>query len=216
MRRALRTPRGDDGFSLVKIMVVLGIMSVVGAVFTTGILQIYRTAAAAEADSTAQTQLSIALLRLDKSLRYAYAIGAVHTEGTAPYVEYLVMAPETGGSTYVKRCVQLRLAGADPQNLQLQSRSWALSAPGSATAWVPLAANLTTVAGSAPFVRTQPTAAVNHQLLTVRLGARSGKASKTSVLTFTALNTYASTAVDADGAPLLDTAEPCYSTVNRS
>ena len=210
MRRLLAR-RDDEGFSLIEIMVVLGIMSVVGAVFTTGMLQIYRTRAAAEADSVAQTQLSLALLRLDKSLRYAYSIGEVHVEGTTPYVEYLVLAAVPGSTSgYAKRCVQLRLAGTDPQNLQLQSRSWAVASPGSPSGWVPLASNLTAVAGFAPLVRTQPTAALNHQLLTVRLGARSGAATKTSALTFTALNSYASTALDPSGKPIPATAEPCY------
>ncbi|MGK5682212.1 PulJ/GspJ family protein [Actinoplanes sp. URMC 104] len=208
--------RDDDGFSLVEILVVLGIMSIVGTIFTTGILQIYRTAAAGEADLAIQSQLSQALLRLDNSLRYAYSIGAVHTEAGGTYVEYLTLAPVPGQSTYVKRCVQLRLTGADPQNLQLQQRSWKQAAPGSLTTWTPLAANLTTTAGSAPFVRTQPTAALNHQLLTVRLSALSGTSAKSSALTYTALNTYASTALDADGNALAATAEPCYDTAVRS
>ncbi len=213
MRRRERP--GDDGFSLVETLVVLGIMTIVGAVFTTGVLQVYRTSAAAEADSETQSQLSTALLRLDKSVRYAYAIGAVHTEATMPYVEYLVATP-ADLSTYVKRCVQLRLTGTDPRNLQLQSRSWAVSAPAAVTGWTPLASNLTVVTGVATFVRTQPTAAINHQLLTVRFGARANGATKTSAVTFTALNTYASTASDADGNPLAVTAEPCYRTGLRS
>jgi len=140
----------------------------------------------------------------------------VHLEGTTPYVEYLVLTADPGQPSYVKRCVQLRLAGSGSRNLQLQSRSWPMAAPGGLTIWAPLASNLNAVAGSAPFVRTQPTTAVNHQLLTVRLAAQSGSAVKTSTLTFTALNTYASTALDASGNPLAVTAEPCYNAALRS
>jgi len=208
--------RGDHGFSLVEILVVLGIMSVVGAVFTTGIVQIYRTTTAAESDGITQSQLSQALMRLDGSLRYAYSIGAVHIEGAAPYVEYLVLAAQAGTTSAVKGCVQLRLTGSGSPNLQLQSRSWAMTSPGSPSAWTPLASNLSTVAGSAPFVRTQPTTSVNHQLLTIQLTAQSGAARKTSTLTFTALNTYASTALDSAGNPLAATAEPCYNTATRT
>jgi len=208
--------RYDGGFSLAETLVVLGIMSVISAIFTTGVLQIYRATGAAESDSITQSQLSQALLRLDKSLRYAYSIGAVHTEGSTPYVEYLVLTAEPGQSSNAKRCLQLRLAGSGSQNLQLQSRSWALASPGSPSAWVPLASSLSTVAGSAPFVRTQPTTAVDHQLLTLRLAAQSGSATKTSVLTFTALNTRAGTALDSSRNSLPATAEPCYNAAARS
>jgi len=210
------TVRHDGGFSLAETLVVFGLMSVITAIFATGVIQIYRAATEAEADSITQSQLSQALLRLDRSLRYAYSIGAVHTEGSTPYVEYLVMAAEPGQPSQAKRCVQLRLAESGSQNLQLQSRSWATASPGTPSAWVPLASNLNTAAGSAPFVRTQPTTAVNHQLLTVRLAAQSGSATKTSVLTFTALNTYAGTALDASGNSLPATAEPCYNAAARS
>jgi type II secretory pathway pseudopilin PulG len=208
--------RRDGGFGLVETVVALAIMSVVGTVFTTGLLQIYRASASAEADSVTQSQLSQALLRLDRSLRYAYSIGAVHTEGTTPYVEYLVSDAAPGQPSYAKYCVQLRLAGSGSQHLQLQRRSWAMTSPGSPGAWAPLATDLSTVAGSAPFVRTQPTTAVNHQLLTIRLTAQSGAATKTSVLTFTALNTYTSTALDSSGNPLAATAEPCYNAATRT
>ena len=208
--------RHDGGFSLIEIMVVLGIMSVITAVFTTGVLQIYRSTVSAEADSVTQSQLSQALLRLDKSLRYAYSIGAVHIEGTTPYVEYLVLTAVPGQTTYAKSCIQLRLTGTASPNLQLQSRSWATTTPTSPSAWVPLASNLSAVAGSTPFARTQPTTAINHQLLTIRLAAQSGSATKNSTLTFTALNTYASTALDSAGNSLAPSAEPCYNTAVRS
>lgn len=206
----------DGGYSLVEMLVVLGIISVVGAVATTGILQVYRTNVAAESDSAVQNQLSVALLRLDKSIRYAYSIGTVHNEGAAdtPYVEIMVVEKERPtDTTYAKRCLQLRLTGPDPRSLQLQSRSWTLpsGAPG---AWQPLASNL--VGGAVPFARTQPTQAVNHQLLTIRLSAGSGTTTKTSAVTYTALNTYAGTALDANGNPLAATAEPCYNTAARS
>ncbi|MBM2620825.1 type II secretion system protein [Actinoplanes sp. LDG1-06] len=206
----------DSGYSLVEMLVVLGIVSVIGSIFTTAVLQIYRTATNIEAESVVQSQLSTALLQLDKTIRYAYYISAVHTEGTTPYVEYLVQAPEPGGTTLLKRCVQLRLTGTDPQNLQLQSRSWTVAATVSPSAWVPLASNLTTVAGTAAFVRTQPTTSLNHQMLGIRLSASSATTRRTSAVTYTALNTYASTALDASAQPLAPSAEPCYSASARS
>lgn len=212
-----RPPAGDDGFSLTELLVAMGIASVVGIIFTTGILQIYRSAASAEGDSVTQQQLGQALIRLDLSLRYAYSIGTVHTEGTAPYVEYLTRAQDSPTSAFVQRCVQLRLTGTDPQNLALQTRYWNKTATAALpSVWVPLATQLTTLGGAAPFIRVQPTATTNHQLLTVQLGARSGGTVKSSAITFTALNTYASTAFDANNNPVAATTEPCYDTGARS
>jgi prepilin-type N-terminal cleavage/methylation domain-containing protein len=212
-----RPPTGDDGFSLTELLVAMGIASVVGIVFTTGILQIYRTASSAEGDSVTQQQLGQALIRLDLSLRYAYSIGTVHTEGTAPYVEFLTRAQDSTTSGFVQRCVQLRLTGTDSQNLALQTRYWNKTATAAQpSAWLPLATQLTTLAGAAPFIRVQPTATANHQLLTVQLGARSSNSVKSSAITFTALNTYASTAFDASGKPVAATTEPCYDTGART
>jgi prepilin-type N-terminal cleavage/methylation domain-containing protein len=202
--------RDDDGFSLVEMLVVLAITALIGAVFTTGVLQLYRTATAADNDYATQTQSSQAVLRLEKQVRYAYSIGAPHTEGTTPYLEYLVMTPVTAGSTtLVKQCVQLRVAGT-----QLQTRSWTAGSAGTVTGWTQLAGNL--VSGPAPFVRISPTTAVNHQLLTVRLSARAGTSVRTSAMTFTALNTYAATVLDTNGNPIAATAEPCYDTSTRT
>jgi prepilin-type N-terminal cleavage/methylation domain-containing protein len=57
--------RDDDGFSLVEAMVGMVIMAIVGAVFTTGIVQVFRTARDNEARATTQAGISQALLRLD-------------------------------------------------------------------------------------------------------------------------------------------------------
>jgi prepilin-type N-terminal cleavage/methylation domain-containing protein len=210
---AVRRPAGDGGFSLTEILVAMSITALIGAVFTTAILQLYKTAGAEDNDFATQSQTSQALLRLEKQVRYAYSIGTVHAEGATamPYVEFLVMVqPVATSPEMIKRCMQLRLNGT-----QLQSRYWTQGSAGTVTAWMPLADNLST-AGAVPFARTQPTAAVNHQLLTVRLAGRSGTAVKTSAITFTALNTYASTALDTAGNPIAATAEPCYDTSTRS
>lgn len=203
-------PTDDDGFSLVEILVVLAITTLIGAVFTTAVLQLYRTAGAEDNDYATQSQTSQALLRLEKQVRYAYSVGTPHVEGTTPYLEFLVMSPVTAGSTtLVKRCVQLRLAGTS-----LQTRYWTAGTANTVTGWTQLAGGLT--ATTTPFVRTAPTTAVNHQLLTVRLAARSGTSVRSSAMTFTALNTYASTVLDSDNNPIAATAEPCYDTSTRT
>lgn len=207
---------GDSGYSLVEVLVAMGVTTIIGVVFTTATLQIFRTATAEDNDYLTQQQISLALQRLERQLPYAYSIGAVHTEGTAaaPYVEYLLRTPAVAQTAYLKQCFQIRLTGTDPAR-QLQSRYWTQGVPAGVTAWTVLASNLST-SGTVPFTRTQPTALVNHQLLTVRVASQSGSALQSSAITFTALNTYSGTALDSSGNSLAASAEPCYDTSLRS
>jgi prepilin-type N-terminal cleavage/methylation domain-containing protein len=180
--------RDDRGFGLVEIVVAMTIMGLVGGIFTTGILQVYRTTSANESRSITQAQLSQALLRLDREVRYASYIGA--TSAGRPYVEYLLTT----------QCVQLRLAGG-----QLQRRAWAHDGaaprPGG---WLPIASQ---VMSSAPFTRVDANGTLGHQRLTVDLIAATGGASKHSTITFTAMNTDQDTAASAD---------PCYDARTRT
>ena len=171
--------RRDDGFGLLEVLVSMALTGVAGAVFTAAVVQIYRTAGVDESRSIAQSQVSQALLRLDREIRYASYVGA--TSPARPYVEYLLQ----GG------CVQLRLADG-----QLRRRTWT---PGGGTpaptAWQPIASQ---VSSNAPFTRLDPAGPLGHQRLTVDLTATDGGVSRHSSVTFTALNTDQNTAAGAD------------------
>jgi prepilin-type N-terminal cleavage/methylation domain-containing protein len=184
---------GDDrGFGLVELLVATAIMTVVGAVFTTGVLQIYRTTSAVESRSIAQAQVSQALLRLDREVRYAWYISP--TDPARPYVEYLLV---NGG---VQQCVQLRLTDG-----LLQRRAWTHDATApQPTPWQPIASQVTS---AAPFTRLDATGTLGHQQLTVDLTATDTGSSKRSTIAFTALNTDGSTAAGTD---------PCYDPRTRS
>src|SRR3954454_8418783 len=82
---------GDGGVTLVELLMSMSIMLVVMAVFTTGIIQLYRVSNAAGARSDAQARLSAALLRLDKQARTAAGISAPYLNGGNQYVELLVI-----------------------------------------------------------------------------------------------------------------------------
>jgi len=184
--------RDDDGFGLIEMVVAMSIMTLVGAVFTTAVIQIYRTTSVNESRSIAQAQVSQALLRLDREVRYAWYVGA--TDPSRPYVEYLLV--DAG----VSECVQLRVA-----NGQLQRRTWtddeAAPAP---TTWLPIASQVTS---AEPFIRLDANGALGHQQLTVDLTATDSGSSRHSNVTFTALNTDVDTAAGTD---------PCYNTSTRS
>ena len=102
-RRRSAGPRRDPddrGFTLIEVTVTMGIMSVMLVIFTTAILQVYRSVLTTESLSTAQSQLQIAFQRFDREVRYASWIAEPGRVGTTWYVEYAASDPT--------QCRQLR------------------------------------------------------------------------------------------------------------
>jgi prepilin-type N-terminal cleavage/methylation domain-containing protein len=202
-RSADRSPGPDDaGFSLAEVMVTMGLMSILMVIFTTAILQVYRTTSTAESLSVAQSQLQLAFQRSDRELRYASWIGVPGKVGTTWYVEY--------ADADALRCGQLRLeaspagdADADAHGV-LQLIQWPRGTPpASGVRGLTLASMLVTdgadpfelqTASSMPYAN--PTAgavgtsfATEFQRLRIRLTTRVGTRSTQVDTTFTALNT---------------------------
>jgi len=182
-RPANRLRRTEDGgTTLIEVVVSMSIMSVFMAMFTVGILQMSRAVNKNEATSTAQSQLNIAFMRLDKEIRYAAGVSAPGSVDANPYVEYLI----TNSGTPV--CTQLRLQVAAGQ---LQRRAWVQgSSPLTPSAWIPLASD---VSSAQPFTFSAADATYSFQRLQLRLVATSGSGgtatAKQTDVTFTAMNT---------------------------
>lgn len=208
MRRLLRTlrrRRGDDGVTLIEVMVSMGVMSVVMVVFTGAILQVFQTTAKTETISYAQSRLQIAFQRVDKEVRYASWIAVPAKVGTAWYVEY---ANFDGTS-----CGQLRFEtapAADDSNPgdgkgALSLITWPRDTPpATGTAGLLVAKQLLDPGSTGPFERSDPASAADagftpdFQRLRIRLTARVGgsQASDSTAqmdTTFTALNTSRNT-----------------------
>jgi hypothetical protein len=190
LRRTKRLQtRGDAGATLIDVMVSMVLMSIFMAMFTGGIVQMFRAANKTEAVMAAQTQLHIAFLRLDRELRYASAISASAAVGPDAYVEYLT----TNTGTPV--CTQLRLRVA---TAQLQRRTWVQgSSPLTPSPWTPLVSD---VSSTEPFRVLAADAVFSYQRLEVELVASSGSgdtaSTKQTRVTFTALNTSVGTPTD--------------------
>lgn len=166
------------------------IMTVAVAIFTTGLLQVYRATNLTESVGTAQAQVTAAFQRLDREVPYAAGISVPGQIGADFYVEFLV----TGTAT--PTCVELRLQASSGQ---LQRRSWAQGgSPLTPSAWLPM---VSSVVVAAPFTRLPADVVHNFQRLTVRLGvsAASGGSGSTRQMnvTFVALNTSLTTSSDA-------------------
>jgi hypothetical protein len=173
---------GDDrGTTLIDVVVSTTIMSFCMAMFTTGILQIYRFTNKNETISTTQQQINIAFMRLDKEIRYAVNISAPGQVGSDAYVEYLT------ANTASPVCTELRLLVS---TRQLQRRTWVQgSSPVAPSAWLPLASNVTS---TQPFTVTAADATFAFQRLELKLTATDGTGGTVSStqtdVTFTALN----------------------------
>jgi type II secretory pathway pseudopilin PulG len=184
MRRPRRTR--DSGITLIEVVVSMSIMTIVGAIFTAGVLQMFRSANRSEAASTAQSQINNAFLRLDKEIRYAAGISTPGSVGSDSYVEFLT----TNTGTPV--CTELRLHVATKQ---LQRRTWIQgSSPLTPSTWIPLAS---LVSSTQPFTLSAADATFNFQRLQLKLAGTSGAGgtatSKQTDVTFTALNTSPTT-----------------------
>jgi hypothetical protein len=180
LRRARRRPTDDAGVTLIEVVVALGLTAVFMVMFTGAILQIYGTVNRTQAISDAQSQVNLAMTRLDKEIRYAAAIGEPSTSAD-PYVEFLT------NHTGTKTCHQLWL---DVDQKLLKLRQWpAGDTPPSWAGVRPLVGHLS----AAQFTVPPRPAGVTLDRLTVRLTAESGsgdtRSQKDTLVTFTALNT---------------------------
>ena len=176
--------RGEDGVTLVEMLVGMSLMVVFMTMFTTGMLALYRSTSTAEAISTAQSQLHVAFLRLDEEIRYAAEISEPDQVGADWYVEYRELTAD--GAT----CGQFRLRA---DGGLLQHRKWTEgSAPGS---FGVLASNVTAtepfelIAG-APGSEVVGSGQFQQLKVAMRVSSRPDGAGtvKEMSLTFTALN----------------------------
>ena len=196
MGRRWRPPAGDDGFSLLELMVGAGIMSIVTAIAASGFVTMYHTVDKTDAAAQAQTALLAAFNKLDHEVRYGMRVNNEGSTATLWSVTYVI--PDGADN---KTCVQLTLPKAGGELLR---RQWTRP-----DVQVTPAAAFTTVAtdllpktpGSTPFpvvaggtTATKPFDTLELQV-TSTVGVGTHAASKSYDLTFTALNT-ASTSIN--------------------
>jgi prepilin-type N-terminal cleavage/methylation domain-containing protein len=205
MTRAMRKDLDDDeGFSLIELIVSMGILAILMAVVMTAIVTMYRDVR----KQTGQTDVLDAsrkvLSQLDKQVRYANAVRdpGAGTSG-ATFVEW-----RTGNTFQQQTCTQWRF---DPTAKTLAYRSWqppltgtSPSAASTLTGWRQMADGIGLPAVGSIFstntvlpAAASPAAVPSHQVLTVAFTTTDGKPNtiNRSQVTFTALNTPDGTAV---------------------
>lgn len=172
-----RPAPADGGWSLAETVVSMALMSIAGAVFTAGFVQIYQTFNSTQVQAAAQQQLTTAFLRLDREVPYASALSRPAKVGADWYAEYLTGA---GGTP---TCVELRLNTAAGQ---LQRRTWVNGTSQiSPTPWIPLASEVTVAVSEAgatvaPFTLVPADEDVHYPRLVVTAAGTSGRETESS------------------------------------
>ena len=177
-------PRGDEGVTLIELVVVMTVMTIFLAIFTAGIVRLSRTSTRVEAGATGQSQLDIAFMRLAEEIHYASQMSQNGTVNSDAYIEYLTLGSGT------RTCVELRVHVASGQ---LQRRTWTQgAAPLTPTPWRALASGVSPWPGVAPFTPVAADPTYNLRRLRVRLAVTTGgdaqPVTRQSDVTFTALN----------------------------
>ncbi len=190
--------REDAGLTLIEVLVAQAVLGVFMILFTAAAQQMFGTTNRTESLSTAQSQLQIALQRLDKEIRYASVIDPAGQVGDTWYVEYLTTV--SGQPT----CTGLKLADG-----KLWRAAWPQSADRPSLTWLPLASGV--AAGpdqkQDPFqtLASDPDVGVRHSRLRLHLsvaaGAGADAATAETNITFTAVNSSVQTLKDDVFAP---------------
>jgi hypothetical protein len=181
--RLLSWLRRDGGVTLAEMAVTTGIMSAVMAIFTTGVVQLFKAGNNNELVALTQAQLNTAFLRLDRNVRYAAGISKEHFNAAGDMqVEYLNTEVASGEP----ECAQLELNRAAKV---LRRQVWP-QATKPAGKWVVLANEIDVDKSS--FELLDPGQDTGFQRLKIVLVVASrpglGATSAKTEITFTALN----------------------------
>lgn len=170
----LRRPRRLDqrateaGYTLVELIVAMGIFAVFLTVFIGAIVAVSRISTEARVDAQTSSAAGIALQRIERSVRYADSVNQPGAIAGNSYVEWRTDA--VSASSGVTTCAQLRYRAADGT---IALRTWPVNQSPSTGKWNVI---MRDVIGSAtagyPFATVVAAAGVsNYQGLTVQLRA---------------------------------------------
>lgn len=161
--------RGDEGVTLVELIVALGVFTTVIVVFLAGIVTMTSNTARAVSVSDSGSVARTVFQRLDKEVRYASSINRPGKGGSgAQYVEYLIQVVEGGKDA---RCIQWRVT----TNGELQRREAAGTAGTSPGAWLTYTddvRNDLNVPAQLPFTFSRADSTYANQRLAVNLDIR--------------------------------------------
>jgi prepilin-type N-terminal cleavage/methylation domain-containing protein len=193
LRRVGRPQSGSGGFTLVELVVAMGLFAMLLAVLMTAVVGMEENLRKTQGIADASDQARLAFDRLDRQLRYATAVNRPVLVGQNWYLDFSTL--NMSGS---KECRQWRL---DSAGQLMQQRSWT-GTPAIAPAWVTAASGVVNdPASQQPFVfvgadAQHPTQQVVVDLV-VQRGAKPPGHAETRV-TLVARNTDPTTVTNGD------------------
>jgi prepilin-type N-terminal cleavage/methylation domain-containing protein len=176
--RRLRARRstGDDGMTMMELLVGMSIMSIFMAVSTSAIVGMFSSTGKIQTLQHSASQLNIAFNQLDKQVRYATVIYRPTGPATVPATSDWSVAFETDNPSSTT-CTQLKIraVAAGSGQLQLVERTWnvTVNSDGSLTQtaisnWSQLAVGISLTdqnqASVTPFAVSTPTGGTVQQL----------------------------------------------------
>lgn len=160
-----RRARLDDGFTLLEVIVALGLFSVLLSIAVAGVMSLNRVALSARVDAQTSSQIGIAVQSVDKSIRYAEAVNYPGTTSSGAYVEWRTSAASAPSG--VTTCTQLHYA---PDSGTLAMRSWVATASPTTGTWrVILSKMRGTASITYPFVMIPAGSISNYQGLAISI-----------------------------------------------
>ncbi len=220
LRDGIRRDRGDEGMTLVELIVAIGIFTLVLVVFMGGVVMMTRGTVRADVTASSGDAVRLAFQRMERQVRYAESVNYPGTGASGRrYVEFRTGAAVS--STGYAMCTQWRW---DPSSGDLQSRTWRDVATPSVPAWATLITDVedddSYTARRYPFEVLAANTSKNQprQRLVLRLtvGDESADARVSSESTFVARNSTTGSVsnTDADNDGQSDT-QVCVAAVGR-
>jgi prepilin-type N-terminal cleavage/methylation domain-containing protein len=205
--RPRRRATTDEGFSLVELIVAMGIFSVFIVLFLSAVIGLSRGTSQVKLTAESASSALIVFQNFDRQVRYADAVNFPgNGTGGARYIEF--RTPAASSPTGITLCTQWRFVAADGL---LESRQWD-DVPGAVKS--PWAAKITTAIATAgpdyPFEMVPATAngTTKQQLvLTIDAGDTALQAGASIATTFVARNssTGSPSNIDVNGDKVSDT-----------
>lgn len=218
----MRQRQGEEGFTLIELMVTMVIMALVAVMVLVSIVNVMtQQNQAASLDQTA-SQVGLAFITLDKEIRYAATLDCPYGWTGSPGDSCATAPPDASAVpsgdyalTFYSAWTAATLGHAqctevlyDTTKGQLEQRTWdAASSASTATGWSTIASGLSTTPSQAVFsVPSSTSASLIRQQVTVSLTSSSAHSvpavSSTAQVTFTAINSTTATPPATPACPL--------------
>jgi prepilin-type N-terminal cleavage/methylation domain-containing protein len=193
-----RRGRDDRGFTMIELMIALGIFSIFLTVVMTSIISITKASTRVQVTAQSSSAELAVFQRLDHQIRYADAINfaGVGSPSGDQYVEF--DTPATSTSTNIALCTQWRF---DPTAHVLQMRTWNNVTGAVPGTWATMLTNVATDAGpNYPFqMLPATTSGASNQDLKVSIDSGNSSVQGAAITTtFVARNSSIQSASNAD------------------